>query len=499
VCWCQVCGILCYQMKRTNYKKFDWLPLITVLLLLYTGISFAGLLHFPPFIDEGLHIGYAQRVLTGRILAGGSDARLLVPILLAPFNPSGAAQLFIGRAVTVLFSLITIALIYSITRKLANRSAAFLATVLAVLCPYLLFYQRMVLIDGYTTTAGLLALWLVLQSKQGNWWKNGVLCGLALALAVGIKGTGVVFLAIPAIALIVDWRGWKVRWLIVCYAIFGAIWIPLFLLLRSRGISYFGLAESVSATQGSIFSRFLANLGAIWEIDAAYLSIPFLILFILGALWWLVREPRRAGMVLLSLVIPMSGILALSPLARARWLIPHIPLLIIAGVIGIDLFLCAVPLRRLIPVVVAGVWFVGVFLPFYLPLQRDPASLPLSATDRQEYITADSAGFALKDVADYLKQNAPTSKTVGMLANCVGLTLYLPETLECPLITWDGSQQATIANRVNELAKSEVIYVVLENLPYITAQGITAPMESVAMFERPGGTSKLTIYRVGNP
>jgi hypothetical protein len=105
----------------------------------------------------------------------------------------------------------------------------------------------------------------------------------------------------------------------------------------------------------------------------------------------------------------------------------------------------------------------------------------------------------LGEVAGFLRQQSGVSPVVGMLANCVGLALYLPERLECPLITWDGSQQAAIARRVNELAQTGTVYIVLENLPYISATGITAPMQLLTTFERPGGTTKLMVYRIGAP
>jgi 4-amino-4-deoxy-L-arabinose transferase-like glycosyltransferase len=355
---------------------------ITSVLLLYGLIALGGLLNFPPFIDEGLHISYAQRVLfSGRVLAGASDSRLLVPLLLAPFAPVGAGQLFIGRVVTVLAGLISIALVYRLTRDLSNHAAARLAALFAVFCPYLLFYQRMVLIDSYTMMAGLLIVVLVYRSRDKRWREYGIACGVALAGAVAIKGTAIVFLAIPAIALLLDRRR-GTRWLFVCYAVFGAIWIPLYLLLRSRGINYFGLAEAISGAQGAgaIFNRLLANIGAVWNIDAAYLSVPFLLVFILASVWWLIRAPRRAGLPILSLIIPTLGIIALSPLARARWLLPHVPLLIIAGMIGLEHLRQSLPAfwRRAIPALLLTGWIVGVFLPFYLPLRTNPALLPLS-------------------------------------------------------------------------------------------------------------------------
>jgi 4-amino-4-deoxy-L-arabinose transferase-like glycosyltransferase len=411
-------------------------------------------------------------------------------------------QLWVGRTVTMLFSLLTLALTYRIARRLTNRSSALMATVLLAFCPFLIFYERMVLIDGYVVGAGLLVVWLTLAARLENWRRNALACGLALALAVAIKGTGIAFITVPLLAVIIAWRAWKVKWLAACYFVFGVIWLPLFLILRSRGISYFGLAETLSGSaQSGLVERFVQNLRAWWEVDSAYLSLPFLILLIGGSLYGLVQERRRALLPILSLCVPLLIILALTPLARARWLVPYLPLLLIVGVSGLELLQQKLPSvwRQTARIGIVAVWLLAVFLPFYVPLQTNPATLPLSPTDRTEYIAADSAGFALPEVAAYLRAHPLGSKTVGLLANCVGLAIYLPDTLECPLIKWDGSEQANLAKRVNELAKTEPIYVVMEALSYISTEGIIGQMQLVATFERPGGASKLSIYRVEIP
>lgn len=483
---------------------------IVVLALFHAVIRLSGLMHFPAFIDESWHIVFAQDVLAGHLIAGAAHGKLLVPMLIAPLLPTGGAQLFIARAATALFSLISFGLVYRLTADLVSHVAAWFALLLYSLNPYLIFYERMALIDTYMMTFGLLAVWAASKLRYRVQIGDAVLCGLALIFGLAAKGTGVVLLVIPLAAPILVWHAFPrrrvIRWLFVCYGLFAAIWLPLYGLLRWRRINYFGLAETLSNTQieTDFVQRLVSNISGIWQIDTTYFSLLTLLIMLALIAYGCIHHVRRGLYILACALIPTFGILLLSPISRSRYLSYHVPLLLIAAAAGFEAFRQTASRwssGRLIVRASTGValiWLGGIALVFYGTLLLTPARLVLPAVDASEYITADSSGFALPELAKFMESETQSVHWIGLLANCDGLRLYLVPTrnitLDCPTIAWDGSQQSTLAELVNQRAQNAALYLIVENLPYVSTRGITVPLQWVTSFERPGGSSILTVY-----
>ncbi len=462
------------------------------------------LLSFPPFIDESWHIGFAREVLSGHIIAGAAHGKLFVPIWMAVLFPTGDAALFIGRAATVLFSLISLALVYRIAADLVSRVAGLVAMLLYIFSAYLIFYERMALIDTYMLTFGLAAVAAASRLRRQINVRDASLCGLALAGALAAKGTGVALLVIPVLALILTPRTTDrrllVRWLSFCYGMFAVIWLPLYGVLRWRRINYFGLAETLSDTRvtTNFGARLVANIGSLWQIDTAYFALPLLVIALGLGVYWLARDGRRAAYVILCAAIPTVAIMLLSPAARSRYVIYHVPLLLIAAAGGFEW------LRRTFRPLSMGLAAVGLIgllvvgLPFYGALTTRPADLSLPVIDGNEYRLADASGFALPEIAAFLKSQPEPHHAIGLLANCGGLQLILRTsdsvTLDCPAINWDGSRQSALAAEVNEQANKAPVYVILETSSYISTEGITASLRKVSSFERPTGIATLTLY-----
>ncbi|MFN8418161.1 MAG: glycosyltransferase family 39 protein [Anaerolineae bacterium] len=433
-------------------------------------------------------------------------------------NDANLPGLWLARAATIFFSLITLALVYRLASDLAGRAAGLTATVLYIAAPYLLFYERLVLIDTYVMTFGLLAIWAALRLRTRVRASDALLCGMALVGGLGAKGTGIVFAVIPllAVAFLVPVRQWltrsMLRWLALCYGIFALIWLPLYLLLRWRKIDYFGLAGTLSNTNAAtdVIGRLVSNLGQTWQIDAIYFSTIGLLILLGLAIYWLLRQPRTAAYVLLCLVIPTVAIILLSPNVRSRYIVYHVPLLIIAASVGTQIArrwleqrFTVLSVRSVSVLLLAG-WLMLVFAPFYNTLVNDPAALVLPPADRGEYVSADSAGFALPELAAYFadRTSVQPAQVIGLLANCRSLRLYFAAaeqmTLECPLIAWDGSYQQQIAALVNQRASESTanLYLIVENLPYVSTTGITAVLQPLTTIARPDGNSRLTIYQL---
>src|SRR5450432_4298454 len=95
--------------------KPRFLPLLSIvlLLLLYIFARLHSLLALPAFIDESIHINWAQDVYRGHLLSGALDGKLLAFWWLSLFQLSGGGLLWLARAATVLMCTFNAALLYS--------------------------------------------------------------------------------------------------------------------------------------------------------------------------------------------------------------------------------------------------------------------------------------------------------------------------------------------------------------------------------------------------
>lgn len=171
-------------------------------LFLLTRLIF--LTHLPIFNDEAIYLHWGLDFMRnfGRgvtpVTIGGKQ--LGVPLLfglvqLLPFDP-----LLLGRFLSVIFSLVTYLASIAIFRKLfPNRPSAFLSLLL-IFSPFLLFFDRMALIDSIVVAVYSASLFLVLNILERPTLGRSFLLGTLLAFGWWMKST--ILLAFPTIFLI---------------------------------------------------------------------------------------------------------------------------------------------------------------------------------------------------------------------------------------------------------------------------------------------------------
>ena len=114
-----------------------------------------------------------------------------------------------GRIVTILFSLVTIGVIYYLARKEAGRIAAIAASATFAIMPFFVFFSRVVLPDPAATSLAFLAIFFLykaldFESKQFKQFLIFyVLSFISFASALLVKPT-VIFYALPLLYLFID-------------------------------------------------------------------------------------------------------------------------------------------------------------------------------------------------------------------------------------------------------------------------------------------------------
>src|SRR5258708_3294614 len=167
-------------MQFTRQSKSTVARISAIVLLFIFFLSrLHNLLILPIFLDEASHITRAQWIWEGQpfcLFTPGqalnqlallsqsgcgqpfyllSTGKALAPYLMALFWPF-QGQIFIGRYVVILIALIGIAACYAVGRELHSHQAGLLAMVLWIVCPQLMFFDRIALVDTTITTMEML-------------------------------------------------------------------------------------------------------------------------------------------------------------------------------------------------------------------------------------------------------------------------------------------------------------------------------------------------------
>jgi 4-amino-4-deoxy-L-arabinose transferase-like glycosyltransferase len=180
-----------------------------VLLLVVLSVRLFDLSADPPawlswssgiYSDEGIYAADARSIaLFGHWCSGDFHSAEIVPLqnllLLGIFKIFGVSLISV-RTLSLVGSLATLALFFSILRKQFDDQTALIGVVFLGLSPVYLFYNRLGLLE--TPTTFLLVFALYLQATRRPGW----LCGLALALAVAYKPLAI--LCLPA--FFIDYR-----------------------------------------------------------------------------------------------------------------------------------------------------------------------------------------------------------------------------------------------------------------------------------------------------
>lgn len=137
----------------------------------------------PQVIDSWYYHNWAQQIVkTG---FRGDDVfflRPLLPYLLAPFYALLGPRFLPFQLFQCLLAAASCLLLWDITRRLFNRTAAALASFGFALTAILVFYTGAVLYVEITTLLSLLTVWLMLVAGTRFW--RWLLCGLAFGLLV---------------------------------------------------------------------------------------------------------------------------------------------------------------------------------------------------------------------------------------------------------------------------------------------------------------------------
>lgn len=459
---------------------------ILILLILAIGyflLRLPNLTTQPIFADEAIYIRWAQVMRaesTLRFLPLFDGKTPLFMWVMIPFLKFIHDPLLAGRFLSVISGFFTLLGVFFLSKKVFNNRAAFWASLLYVITPYTVFFDRMALVDsmlaGFTIWVVYFAIWLVKSLRLDV----AMVLGYLLGGAILTKTPGMLSFFILPLSILGFHRekgkGGKytlIR-LVILWGVAVAIGFfmynvlrlgPNFHMLSSRNADYvFSLAE----LSGRPLDPFIPHFRDIADWFPKLFTWPILVSVIIGIIYvvfGLLRQSFRGqylvrGIVLLWALIPLLVNMAFLKTFTARYLLTSIPLLLIIAGFGVTKLLPPLSYVKKLPLILMLIVLLPLPLIFDYYLLTSPEKAPLPKEERIGYFEAWTAGYGFSEIANFLIEKSKDQKVVLGTAGFFGT---LPDGIQIYLdkskVSIVGSS-ATISAQIRNAAKDNLTYFI---------------------------------------
>ena len=420
-----------------------------LLLVAFFAVRTYRLTSLPIFIDESLHLFWAQRVREEpgfeRPYRDGKPLQALVTSLTVP----GADDpLWAGRFTSVIVGAAGMWAAWQIGRRLFDKETAWVAAILYLACPFTLFYDRMALSDVYLSTFAALTLLASIVVARDPRPRNGVWLGLALAGCVWSKVPGLMLAPLPLAAtfLLPPRRPGVWRALAIAYgiAVILAAYPAWFFLAHSGQVRKgAGVEEEVEV------AHLLAdNLGDAVRWLWSYWTWPFVVAGLAGLAFGVLRRRGPEVLMAAASLFPVAVFVAFSFYWYPRYILfATVPFLVLAARalsmlarwLASGVLPGRAPSETLRPAwygasIDEAVWLVALVAAAIVPAVRfdaalleDPAKAPLPRLERFQYVDGFSSGYGGVEAVAWLRgELAARPGTITVASETPGRrTLYL--------------------------------------------------------------------------
>ncbi len=477
-------------MVRLKNSLVLWVSLIVAFLVL----RLTNLTILPIFADEAIYIRWSQVIADDPAnrfipLTDGKQPLFMwltaVLLKLDIFNP-----LLAGRLVSVLAGFGGMVGTYLIAKRLFSQKVAFWAALLYVITPFLVFYDRLAVVDGLLTALGVWVFYLgVLLSKDLR-LDTSLLLGSVLGAALLTKSPALFFvLLLPTMLIIFDFKQkpfWGRFWrfvglsglaVVIATIIYNVLRLsPLFYLIAQRRSDFvFSFSEVLQTPLSPFLPRILGEI-PLWL--GQYLTWPLFIAGLAFVIFFVSQRNQAVGLLALWFIIPLIIESFIAKGFTARYFVFVTPFLLLILAQGITLVF-----EKLVR---GKHWRLMILLLLFLPavvfdfwLLFNPEKAPIPQKERSGYLEEWSAGYGIKEVADFIRKRANYSKVLvgtegffGTLPD--GLQVYLRNTPNVTVVGLGVPVKGLSDEMASSLTDSEV---------YLVANDSRVAFEKSSQFE----------------
>jgi len=468
-----------------------------LLIVFYLTTRFINLTLLPVFNDEAIYIDWGQKMLGGggfffSLFDGKQPFLMWIFGVFANIFPD---PLFGGRFVSVIFGLFTLLGIYKIGSIFFEKRTAFLASLIYILSPLFLFYDRQALMESAVSAIGVWIFYFGVQFAKLKDLRTAIYLGLLFGIGFFIKTNIIAFFFSFLILYFIFERKLNRIFFLIFVTSF-LILIPLF--FQKDFLKIFELNSRFSFTFSELFrfpvGSWLINLVSVLNI-ALFQTFGLLLIFALIPFRTIKKNKELKIIFLWTGVLLVFYILTVRT-SNPRYLVSFLPLLTIP--IAKGLFSLEFKFRTLI--------FVVFLLPFiFLNIEQifntsnyfDTLSRFTKYSQKNVYMEGFTSGFMVKEAADYVADELGGNKGIvgvrldaGNPENSVSMYLSKKENIKRVFL---DSKIVSLPQNQNYINSNVPIY-------FISRDEHLAGLEKFFIlkkkFIKPDGISSIGVYQL---
>lgn len=472
----------------------------------------------PVFADEAIYIRWSQVMRaesTLRFIPQSDGKQPLFMWLTMPSLKIFSDPLIAGRTISVISGTATVLGVGMLSFILFNNvQLSIIASLLAAISPFLFFFDRLALADSLLASLGVWTFIFAVLTAKTLRLDLAMITGILLGLSLLTKTPGQVFLLLLPIAVIfVKTSKSNLTRQITKFAILIAVSIsmgfamynvlrlgPEFHMIAMRNKDYvFSLSEILQHPLNPLVANLKTSFSYYWY----FFTPPILVLSLVGIYLSLKKFTKETVFLVVLIAVPLIGQSLIAKVLTARYVLyPSVYLLIFAAA-GLTFATINHKLKKLLLLSVA-IWPLLIIY----KLVTSPQSLNLPRSERSGYFELWTAGYGIKETADYLRQLSQSKEKMlvgtegyfGTLPN--GLQMYLNDVRSITIIGTGLNQNQTPEPLLNSLKDQDVFFLVNDSRLLIKDYE-KAGLVLLATYPKalpPNGTREnLLFFKVGNP
>jgi len=489
-----------------NITKRDIIAVFALILLFFT-VRLINLDKWPQFSDEGIYINWAKvawKDASWRFISVTDGRQPLqtwatIP-LLKLFSPN---DLFAGRMFAVVSGFAGFTGMFALLYYLWGKKAAYIGALLYIFLPYLVFYERIALVDAAVNAGFIWILFLSFVLIRTRRLDIAIIMGFMGGMALLAKSSSRMFLGLTAAAPIL-YLGTKTKKLISqsmnYFFLLGVVAAISLLFYNVQRLSpYFHYVAQKNTTFILTRAEFFADPFAyfqhnVWNIPlyVAWESGWFIIPVSLAGLYLLLRKEKLTALYLsVFIFVPYIAIAFFARVLFPRYVLFYSTLLIITAAYFFT-NIKSVRLRN----ITMGVLLVSMML-FNYPFLFDPARASFPPVDRGQYVEGLTAVWGAEELMDIVKadeQNGPVlvlaEGDFGLLADVLRVYDRYDDRIEIKGL-WPLTEK-NLYEYQPELVNRD-IYVAFSHRQEFPESW---PIELVSTYEKPGNKKALYLFKL---
>lgn len=455
--------------------KFNILFLV-IISVIYFGIRLPNLTYQPIFVDEAIYIRWAQVMKaepTLRFLPLSDGKTPLFMWVMMPLFKIFEDPLYAGRILSVISGFGTLIGSFILGLLFFNKRVGLFAALLVAVTPYIVFFDRMALVDSMLSAFTIWSIFLAFLVVKYQRMDLAMVLGYLMGAGLITKTPGmfnVITAPIAALTLNFSSKGRVKRVLKIfglfviaigiALAIYNALRLgPGFSSLSSRNSDYVRSPADLLINPLDPFLPHLRDLIEWWPLLLGY---PVIIAMALGIIFGVIKMNKYLIAILLIGLGPLLVQMALLRTFTARYMLFSIPPLLLVASFGLDYLINRFKQFQsgLILMLIAGllIWPVK----FNYSLLYDIENAPLPKGERRGYLEDWTAGVGLREIASYLNDQSnkgliivATEGSFGTLPD--GLQIYFDKNTR--VVFQPGN--STVSAQLREEAKKNPTFFVI--------------------------------------